>query len=57
MNQMSENQEKKLKNKSFLMRSDARADFKIKPSVAMDIAAVLISVAFSFLVWLVSSPI
>ena len=57
MNQMSENQEKKLKNKSFLMRSDARADFKIKPSVALDITAVLISIAFSFLVWLVSSPV
>ncbi len=57
MNQMENGQEKKLKHKSFLMRSDARSDFKIKKSAALDITAILVSVAAAFLVWVFAGPL
>lgn len=49
MNQFSE--EKKLKSKSSLMRSDARSDYKVEKSTIMDIFAVLGSVALAVLFW------
>ena len=48
---MNSGQDKKLKHKSFLMRSDARSDFKIKKSAALDVTAIVISVIAAFLVW------
>ena len=54
MNQMGNGQDKKLKHKSFLLRSDARSDFKVKKSAALDVTAILVSVAAAFLVWVFS---
>lgn len=54
MNQIGNSQEKKLKHKSFLMRSDARSDFKIKKTPALDVTAILVSVFAAFLVWVFS---
>lgn len=54
MNQLGNGQEKKLKNRSFMMRSDARNDFKIKKSPALDVTAIAVSVIAAFLVWVFS---
>lgn len=41
----------KLKHKSTFLRSGTRSDFKIKKSAALDVTAILVSVAAAFLVW------
>lgn len=57
MNQMGNGQEKKLRHKSFLLRSDARSDFKIKRSAALDVTAIVVSVIAAFLVWVFAVPL
>lgn len=43
---------RKLKHKSFLMRPQERADYKIEPAKGLDVFAALVSLAFAVLVWL-----
>ena len=57
MNNSGNGQEKKLKHKSFLMRSDSRSDFKIKKSAALDVTAIVLSVLAAFLVWVFSATL
>ena len=57
MNQLGNGQDKKLKTKSFMLRSDARSDFKIKKSVALDVTAIAVSVVAAFLVWVFSTAL
>lgn len=45
-------QDKKLKHKSSMMRSEGRADYKVERSAAMDVTAALVSIALAFLFWL-----
>ena len=45
-------QEKKLKHKSFLMRSQERSDYKIPPAKVLDTVAAVLSVIAAVLVWL-----
>ncbi len=45
-------QDKKLKHKSFMMRSQERSDYKLEPAKALDIFAGVISVVAAVLVWL-----
>ena len=45
-------QDKNLKHKSSMMRSEGRGDYKVERSIAMDAAAVLVSAALAFLFWL-----
>ena len=45
-------QEKKLKHKSLLMRSQERSDYKIEPAKALDIFAAVVSIVAAVLVWL-----
>lgn len=49
---MNNSQEKKLKHKSFLMRSQERSDYKIEPARALDIFAAVISIICAVLAWL-----
>lgn len=49
---MNNSTEKKLKHKSFLMRSQERTDYKVEPAKALDIIAALVSTAAAILVWL-----
>ena len=51
------NDEKKPGHRLFLMRSDARNDYKVEPSRVLDIVAAVVSVLAAFAVWLLSSPI
>ena len=43
---------KKLKRKSFLMRSQERSDYKLEPAKALDVFAAAVSLLFAVLVWL-----
>ncbi len=45
-------QEKNLKHKSSMMRSEGRADYKVERSRALDAVAALLSVALAFIFWL-----
>lgn len=45
-------QEKKLRHKSFLMRSQERTDYKIEPAKALDFVAAIVSLAAAVAVWL-----
>ena len=49
---MNNGQDKKLKHKSFMMRSQDRTDYKIEPSKALDIFAAAISIVAAVLIWL-----
>lgn len=49
---MNNSQEKKLKHKSFLMRSQERTDYKVEPAKALDVLAAIVSVVAAALVWL-----
>lgn len=49
---MNNSQEKKLKHKSFLMRSQERSDYKIEPAKALDVLAAVISLAAAVLAWI-----
>lgn len=45
-------QDKKLKHKSLMMRSQERSDYKLEPAKALDMFAAVISVVAAILVWL-----
>ena len=49
---MNNEHDKKLKHKSFLMRSQERSDYKIEPAKALDIVAAVVSIVAAVLVWL-----
>ncbi len=49
---MENGEEKKLKHKSLMMRSQERSDYKIEPAKALDMIAGIISVVAAVLVWL-----
>ena len=57
MNQIDNSQEKKMKHKSFLLRTDARNDFKVKKSPALDVTAIVISIVAAFFAWVLSTPL
>ena len=44
--------ERKLRHKSFLMRSQERNDYKLEPSKALDIVAAIVSFVAAVFVWL-----
>ena len=48
-------QEKNLKHKSYLMRSEGRADYKVERSRVLDFIAAVVSVALAVLFWVISS--
>ncbi len=45
-------QDKKLKNKSFLMKAYGRTDYKITQSRGLDVFVAIASVLFAVLVWI-----
>ena len=49
---MNNSQDKNLKHKSFLMRTQERTDYKVEPAKALDVLAAVISVVAAALVWL-----
>ena len=48
---MNSSQDKKLKHKSFLMRTQERTDYKVEPAKALDIIAAIVSLVAAALVW------
>ncbi len=48
-------QEKNLKHKSYLMRSEGRADYKVERSRVLDFIAAVVSVVLAVLFWVISS--
>lgn len=48
---MNSSQDKKLKHKSFLMRTQERTDYKVEPAKALDVIAAIVSVVAAALVW------
>ena len=49
---MNDSQDKNLKSKSFLMRSQERTDYKVEPAKALDIFAAFVSIVAAVLFWL-----
>jgi hypothetical protein len=47
-------QDKKLKNKSFMLKSYGRTDYKVAPSIALDLLAALASVLFAVAMWVLN---
>ena len=45
-------QDKKLKNKSFLMKAYGRTDYKVTQSKGLDIVVAVVSVLLAVFVWL-----
>lgn len=48
---MNSSQDKKLKHKSFLMRTQERTDYKVEPAKALDVIAAIVSLVAAALVW------
>lgn len=48
----SHSQDKKLKNKSFMIKSYSRTDYKITRSVGLDVVAAIVSLVVAVCVWL-----
>jgi len=48
---MNSSQDKKLKHKSFLMRTQERTDYKVEAAKALDVIAAIVSLVAAALVW------
>ena len=47
-------QDKKLKSKSFMLKSYGRTDYKVAPSIALDIIAAAFSILAAVAVWVLN---
>lgn len=46
--------DKKLKNKSFMLKSHGRTDYKVAPSKALDLIAATLSILFAIAIWVLN---